>query len=219
MPGKNVQKTKKSAQTPKKKVQVKKSAPKPVVKKKQVAAKGKAGAAKKAPLKKAVKAPAKQPAKKPALKTAKPAVKAPAKEAAKPQVAAVVTPPAKTPSRFGGSSQPQRRQALSIQPGSGRRQGPPIDPNVPMGIDRTRLGAIQARLFRPGAMETETRQKLALMVSAISVAAGKQKIVKSQITEELARFGRAVKANLSDAQMKAEILNDIDAFSAVVKNH
>jgi hypothetical protein len=198
-------------------------------------------AAKKAPAKKApakkpsikkpsAKKPAPKPKSAPAKKPAKPAAKkpAPAKKAA-PQAAkadagvkksAPAAVPAGRAPAPGGRPQPFQHGQKSREPSVFRRSSdaPGADGvEEKKGIDRSRLGALQAKIFRPGVLQPEHRQMLAHMVSDISTNANKPRLVRQQVLGDLQKLAKSVKAHVEDAALRQEMLNDIDAFSAIVR--
>lgn len=167
-------------------------------------------AKKKKPVQKPSK-PAKKPAvkKAPAKKTVKPAPKTAKKQAEKKPVPAPVPKVVPKPVL----PVPQRREPSMFRRAADNRQ----DPEEKKGIDRSRLGALQAKIFRPGAIDPEKRQVLAHHVSEIATSVNKPRIVKQQVMEDLKKLAKQIKGSVGDAALRDAMLADVEAFGIVVQ--
>jgi len=90
------------------------------------------------------------------------------------------------------------------------------DAPKPIGLDRSRLGAIQGKIFAH-VTDFDDRQKLAHMVSDISIEAGKARIQRSVMLDDLKKVAKLIKSAVSDAAARESMLNDLDTFGTIVR--
>jgi outer membrane biosynthesis protein TonB len=164
-----------------------------------------------------------------AKKASPKAKKAPAKKKVMPQKAAEKSP-AKKAKASKAVEKPKQEEAPKKKPvarsfsvkgasmfqRSAGRMDAEGNPQ-PEGIDRSRLGAMQAKLFRDANLKFEDRQELAHMISDISMAANKQRIQRQQILKDLTKLTKLIKSLIKKASVRTEMLDDAEAFKNVVR--